>query len=253
MDSELEISEYKTIYDITELVHKRVIFFDEIDSTNEEAKRILKNESDEEIVIVAELQTFGKGTQGKKWYSPKGSGIWSSLIIKTEQELKDVQKTTLLTGLSVYQVLSNYISGKKLSIKWPNDIHVEDKKICGILIESVKNSKGTFLVVGIGINVNTEKFDDFTGNTPTSIFLETGRVSSRKEILKKLIEKVYSNYNEYMMECKDFIDEYKMHCKTLNSQVNIERNGQMVTGKAADILQTGELLVDNGNEIIKIV
>ena len=180
----MEKDEYKTI------ASGKVLFYDEIDSTNEEAKRLVRGGKIIDGVLVAELQTAGKGTQGKKWLSTKGTSILMTIVKKTEQDIQEVQGVTISIGEIVHEVMSGYLINRDVKIKYPNDILVDGKKICGILVESIKHNDELYLIIGIGINVNVDIFEEIQGNVPTSLYLETEKVHSRKEIVEKLIEKI---------------------------------------------------------------
>ncbi|HCC08346.1 MAG TPA: biotin--[acetyl-CoA-carboxylase] ligase [Clostridiales bacterium] len=186
MNIEQELQEYKIIGDL----NKKVIFYDEIDSTNEEAKRLIRAGKIIDGALVTELQIAGKGTQGKKWLSTSGTSILMTIIKKTKQDIQEVQGVTISIGEMVHEVLSGYLPERDVKIKHPNDIIVNGKKICGILVESIKHNDELYLIIGIGINVNTDKFEEIEGNVPTSLYLETGRVHSRKEIVLEIINNI---------------------------------------------------------------
>src|SRR5690606_22693461 len=123
-----EIKEYLN----TDFIGRSVYYFDSIDSTNKKAKEIAIDES-EGAVLIAEEQTQGKGRMGRSWVSPKSKGIWMSIILKPDLEPMKVPKLTLIGAAAVHKALDNM--GIKTQIKWPNDILINGKKICGILTE----------------------------------------------------------------------------------------------------------------------
>ncbi|HBY19731.1 MAG: biotin--[acetyl-CoA-carboxylase] ligase [Clostridiales bacterium GWE2_32_10] len=201
--TQTEMQEYKTI------ATDNIIFYNEIDSTNEEAKRLIRTDKLNEDAIVAEFQTAGKGTQGKSWASTSGKNILMTVVLKTKQEISEVQKITLIAGMSVYQVLGDYVDKDNMKIKWPNDIHINGKKICGILTESIRYNDELYLIIGIGVNINTKEFEEISGNVPTSLLIETGEIFSRKKIVLEIVDRIKENYNKYIVENGEFIEEYQ--------------------------------------------
>ena len=146
------------------------------------AKEIAMGE-EEGTVIIAEEQTDGRGRLGRAWTSPKGSGIWMSIIIKPKIAQMDASKVTQITAASVYSAISEM--GIETNIKWPNDILVNGKKVVGILTElSAEIDCIKYVVVGIGINVNNSGFSEELKSKATSMYIETGKKFYRKEFIK---------------------------------------------------------------------
>ena len=151
-------------------------FYPEIDSTNEEAKR-LGVQGVQDAIIVAEKQLQGKGQQGRIWVSDQGGFYFSFLMRPSSFTFEKVGYYTKKTGEKLLQIIDN-ISGVKPELEWPNDIILSDKKLGGILIETTMKANSQipdYVVVGIGINVNQEKFPDSVKYTATSLFQATHR------------------------------------------------------------------------------
>ena len=165
----------------TEFIGKKVIHLDTVGSTNDYAKEI-GNKVSGGTLIISEQQTKGKGRLGRVWKSKSGDGIWMSLIIKPKIEPYKAPFLTLVAGASVVKALSNL--GVEASIKWPNDVVVSRKKICGILTEmGLENGKIREVVIGDGINVNLENIPEELQDKATSLYLETGRKYDRNRII----------------------------------------------------------------------
>ncbi len=208
---------------------KHVHYFKEISSTNDKAKENL--DESEFTVFIAESQTKGRGRNNRQWYSPYGKNLYFSFIVKPNIDLKYFSSIPVLTAYSIYKTLDNYIL-KNIFIKWPNDIFIEDRKISGTLIEIVKN----ILVIGVGINVNIEKLPDFDNNTPTSIYLETGKEFKRELVLKEFFEEFYKNYIE-------FVKLKKISYKTLNEIEEVLKfKGETVEILFKDSVKKGEIV-----------
>jgi len=157
--------------------------FEELDSTNDYIKR--EKNIEEYEIIMAKRQTKGKGTRGRKWISEEG-GAWFSFYIKKDKalDMNDCPKLSLLTGLAVYETLKN-IENFPYKIKWVNDIYVYEKKIAGILLEMEYNN----IIVGIGINVNNEKFGEYE-----DIAISLKKVSKKDYNIENIIQKVVENF-----------------------------------------------------------
>ena len=173
---------------VSVLLPSRRIHFNEIDSTNtylKENYRIYKNLS----FVDASYQSKGKGRLGRKWEASKDEALMFSVLIKDKKLLQKAPILSLVAGSAVFKFLQQ-IGLENVSIKWPNDIYVNGKKICGILLESVSHEKIDAVIIGIGLNVNQETFPEGFYRTPTSIRLETGSTMDLRDIKKDLYKTI---------------------------------------------------------------
>jgi BirA family biotin operon repressor/biotin-[acetyl-CoA-carboxylase] ligase len=159
--------------------------FETIDSTNSEAANQAKRGAAEGVCVVANQQTAGRGRHGRNWVSEKNSGLYFSLILRPKIETKFLPLITLMTAAAVHDTLEELYS-IDCDIKWVNDIHVRDKKICGILAETVETNQGLAVIVGIGINLRSTNFPPEIAETATSIEAETNQQPDIDELLQKL-------------------------------------------------------------------
>ena len=158
----------------TKWAGKTVHFAKETDSTNEWCKRMSKEDAEHGTLAVAEFQSAGKGRLGRRWTAPEGSSVMMSILLRPEFEPQYASMLTLVMGLSVAQAVKEL--DVEVSIKWPNDVVVSRKKICGILTEmGLENGKIREVIIGIGINVNLEEIQDDLKDKATSLYLETGK------------------------------------------------------------------------------
>ena len=152
----------------TKWAGKTVHFAKETDSTNEWCKRMSKEGAEHGTLAVAEFQSAGKGRLGRRWTAPEGSSVMMSILLRPEFEPQYASMLTLVMGLSVAQAVKEL--DVEVSIKWPNDVVVSRKKICGILTEmGLENGKIREVIIGIGINVNLEEIQDDLKDTATSL------------------------------------------------------------------------------------
>ena len=230
----------------TEFIGRRLFIYDETDSTNERAKASGEIEGS---VFIAEVQNHGKGSRGRGWVSPRGTGIWHSILLKPDIPPSEVSQITLVAGLAVCKAI-----GMDAKIKWPNDIVIGTKKVCGILTEmSAETDMVHYVVCGIGINVNTEKFDAEIKHRATSMYIESGDKQIRNDIIAREL-----NYFEYYYKkfleggLGAILDEYKENCVTIGRDVTVIYKKENVTGKAVDIDENGALVVETADGTIRV-
>ena len=177
----------------------KILKFDTIDSTNDYLKENYRC-LDEYTVATSKIQTKGKGRLGRVWTTPSGNLAFSILLKPTK---KDISILTLLSGVAILKTLNKYT---KCMIKWPNDILVNDKKVCGILAESIISNKIDALVIGIGININQTEFDIDIKDKATSLKLLLGNEYDIYEILNECIINFDILYTEYLNDNYHFLD-----------------------------------------------
>ena len=225
-----------------------------VDSTNEEIKRRAKGGAQQGLTIVSDEQTHGRGRIGRAWTSPKGSSVYESILLKPEISPAQAPCITLAAGLAVCRAI-NEIAEVEARIKWPNDVIIGRKKLCGILTEMmIEDNAAAFAVVGVGINVNNSSFPGDTGKKATSLRIEKGRVFSRNQIIIKLAECFEDVYNEFIMSGFDALkEEYIKSCATIGRTVSTQRQGIEISGTAVDIADDGGLVVETADgEKIKV-
>lgn len=144
-----------------------ILRFDSVESTNTEAANQARQGADEGVCVVARQQTAGRGRHGRNWVSEKDSGLYFSIVLRPEIATHFLPLITLMTGVAVYDTLKEF--GLKPDIKWVNDVLIGEKKISGILAETVETTRGLAIVVGIGINLMNSNFSDEIADTATSI------------------------------------------------------------------------------------
>lgn len=231
-----------------------IYFYAETDSTNNRIRQLAVEGAAEGTLAVAEVQTMGRGRRGKQWSSPVGSGAWFSLLLRPDIPPAEASVLTLLGGLAVCRALED-ISGMQPVIKWPNDILLNGKKLVGILTEmDCEMSQVHFVVLGIGINVNTKAFPPELEEVATSLFLESGKTFSRKLVVQKTMERLEEYYDIFLAAggFVPLLDEYRRRCVTLGREVTVlEEKSFLAT--ALDVTPEGELLVrrsDTGEEMV---
>lgn len=246
-----EIEEYLD----TDFMGRNIHYFDSIDSTNKKAKEMALGEK-EGTVLVAEEQIGGKGRLGRTWISPKGKGIWMSIILKPKVDPMKVAKITLLGAAAVTKALNNL--NIRSQIKWPNDILIDGKKICGILTEmNCELNMINYVVMGIGINVNldaNEIPEDLRGKA-TSVKISEGKEINRKELLANILnefEELYLSFRD-KDDLSYAIDICRKNSALIGKEIRVIKGEEIKRGKALDINEEGQLVVEFENGVVENV
>ena len=229
----------------TKWLGQKIHHYHQIDSTNKEAKKLAANGEREGTVVIAEEQLAGRGRSGRTWFAPQ-TGIWMSVILRPPISPADASKITLIAGLAVCEGIKA-VTGLPAQIKWPNDIVLHNKKVCGILTEmSAEMEKVNYIILGIGINVNISSFPEDIKNMATSLKIEGGKDYDRKEIVKAILTNLEKYYEAYLnkQDLENLIEKYKSYCLTLGKEVKIIHRNEEFIGKAIDLTEEGELMVE---------
>lgn len=231
----------------TEYIARNIHYVSAIDSTNNEAKRC--SYMPDGTLIIADVQTEGKGRLGREWQSPHGTGIWMSILLKPETDPYKVSQITLIAGIAVCRAI-----GSSAKIKWPNDVVMNSKKLCGILTEmSAQTDRIDYVICGIGINVNTTKFPEELAEKATSLFEETKIQHNREEIAARVLNEFENLYNIFKEQGFGLIlEEYRRLCITIDKDVQLIYNRKTVTGKAVDVDESGALIVETADGKISV-
>ena len=194
-------------------------FFDEINSTNTYLRRQLKIEEFE--VIVAKIQTDGKGKRDSVWISNEGAALFSFAV---EDNINLDEKITIFAGYIVYEVLKDYINSKnKLTFKWPNDIYYENKKICGILCEKVRDH----IIIGIGININNTDFGIFSDKAISLIEI-TGKIHPVQQIIEEVVSTFENQFHSLNKNWENILKVVNENNYLKGKKIKIKRNGKFL-------------------------
>lgn len=227
--------------------------FDVLDSTNYKAKELAEKGCPSGTLVTADQQNFGTGRRGRSWSSEKDAGIYMSMVLRPKVEIETISALTLLAAMSVAKALEHakVLQLKTPCIKWPNDIVINKKKICGILTELTLNgNKIDYVIIGIGINVSNKSFPEDIKETAGSILSETG-IKAEKEILIENIWNLFGAYYKKFVNAKDFSEfkaEYEAYLLNKNQKVKVLDPKGSYEGIAEGITDKGELIVHTGLE-----
>ncbi|MGI6705046.1 MAG: biotin--[acetyl-CoA-carboxylase] ligase [Clostridia bacterium] len=231
----------------TRTLGKHIYYYRQIDSTNKKAKELAIKGKPNGTLIIAEEQTKGRGRLGREWLSPFGTGIWMSILLRPDIHPWDAPRMTLLSAAAVARSIEG-VTKLKTGIKWPNDIIVGQKKVCGILTEmNGELDQLHWIVIGIGINVNGEQkdFPEELHGTASSLKIELGRPVDRAMLLRRICTEMESYLDEFL-KSRDFspvIQECRRRSVTIGKMVRVTGSHDDWVGKAEDIDLDGSLLV----------
>jgi len=234
----------------TNIIGKKIVHFETIDSTNGYGKKIASEELDG-TVIISEEQTKGKGRIGRQWHSKFKEGIWMSIILKPNIMPQKAPFITLIAGASIAKALNNL--GIETTIKWPNDIIINNKKVAGILTElSAEIDRINYIVLGIGINVKTTEFSQEISEIATSLYKE-GYKTSRVDITKSILREFEVLYLQYINENSknDTLDICRKYSAIIEKDVYLIKGEDKELVRCLDINKDGNLIVQTEDNIIK--
>lgn len=229
---------------------KKVICVKECDSTNNLAKRCAENGDKDGTLYVAQCQTGGRGRRGRQWISPKDGGIWMTLLLRPDINPASASMLTIVAAMAAASAIKNILKEESVNaecnIKWPNDVVINKKKICGILTEMrAEYEKIQYVIIGIGINVNMTEFPEEIKEIASSIRMQTGKRVSGSRIISAFAEEFTHYYQEFLksMDLSNIKAEYNEILINTGKMVKICSSEEEYTGTAAGINSRGELLV----------
>jgi BirA family transcriptional regulator, biotin operon repressor / biotin---[acetyl-CoA-carboxylase] ligase len=238
----------------TEFLGKDIRCFETLDSTNIRAKTLLKEDARHGTVVIAEEQTAGRGRVGRAWNSEKGKNLTFSAIIQPTMPSNKYGILSLLAGVAIAEAVQK-VTQLAPQCKWPNDVYIGSKKVCGILCEAVfTGGKPPAVVIGIGINVNQNEFSPELQKIATSIFIETGKQFNRFEILGSILQSMEHWLN--ILEAGDtatIISTWRTFSYLKGREITIDHFGRLTKGIAGDICDDGGMMVHADGQDIKVM
>ncbi len=239
-------------------IGNNIHFFTEVESTNDVLFKLARGGAPHGTVVIAESQTKGKGRLSRQWSSPPGCNIYASIALRPPIEPVYAPQITLMAGVAVADLLSGYCAGA-VTLKWPNDVQIGGKKVCGILAEMSASDKGgvDFIVIGIGINVNIRRmtFDESIRAIATSLAEEAGRDISRLDLAAKLFDRFDVLYSRLLDSGFGFIkDAWLSYCDMVGKQARVIFKDDIASGKVLGVDNFGALIIsDEKGEIRRVI
>ena len=225
--------------------NKKIIYYKQLDSTNAEAVRLAVQGAKSGTVVVADSQTAGKGRRGRTWESPAKENIYMSMLLRPEFTVDKAPMLTLVMAYSIAQVIREY-GFSQVQVKWPNDLILSGKKICGILTEmQLKEAQIDYVVIGVGVNVNTREFPPELEEKASSLYLESGKLFDRTVLIERIVENFNKTYEQFLkVQDLSFLSEaYNDMLVNVGREVQVLQPGSEYTAYALGINSQGELRV----------
>ena len=227
------------------------LHFEEIDSTSSYLKRNYKD-LDDLTLVSASLQTNGHGRMNRKWMNNKNENLMFSLLIKDKNLVNKYANFSLASAVCVYNTLLE-LNIKNVSIKWPNDVYVNDKKISGMLLESVSYNEGIeALIIGIGINVNSNFKDTELASKATSLYEVTNKIYSIEEVATTVYKYIYKMLKDIKNNNYSYLDIVRKNNYLKNKEVYCLINNEEQLVRVLDINDDNSLKVLFNNKEINI-
>lgn len=231
-----------------------IYHFETTASTSDTAKTLGVRGVAEGALVVAETQTAGRGRLGRHWVSPPGTGIYASLLLRPPLPPQELPQITLSTAVAMVRALTRAV-GVTPGIKWPNDLILKGKKLGGILTEmETESDQIRYLVVGLGLNVNTPDFPPELADTATSLLLAEGRPFSRVLLLRAWLEEFEALYARFLAHgFPEILEEWKQHSVTLGKCVAVRQGLRSIEGLALEVGDDGALLLETAlGEVVRV-
>ena len=243
----------------TKFIGQQSYYFDSIDSTQNQALKMVNNAKNNGAIIIASKQTGGKGRTGRKWISPKG-GIWFSVILQPKFDISIVTLFPIASALALSKALEKTFKINP-ELKWPNDLTIKGKKLAGILVDaSLESNRIENIVLGIGINfdVDVKQIEKLLKDTPN--FYGVASLNQQKNKIRPIqliqtflveLEKIYDLMNT--KKTGKILAEWTKRSSTIGKNVQLDTIGGRIKGKAAKIDDDGSLIVEHSNKVERIL
>jgi BirA family biotin operon repressor/biotin-[acetyl-CoA-carboxylase] ligase len=226
----------------------RILWFPETTSTNDVAAIIAERGADEGSVVVADMQTSGRGRLGRSWSSPAGAGIYASVVLRPG--MREAPLLTIAAGVAIAEGVAA-ATGLEASLRWPNDVYVGPRKLAGILAEGA----ATHIVVGFGVNVLDAAYPPDVAARATCLARELGRFVDRGEVLAECLSALWRRYQD-LTEYRErsVIEAWRARAASMMGQaIEWEHHGTIERGRAKDVDETGALLMTTETGVIRVI
>jgi len=240
----------------TGIIGRNIVSYRSVKSTNNLAAELARNGAVEGTVVTAEEQTKGRGRLGRNWYSPPGTGIYASIVLKPKFKPEKAPGLSVMTAVALADAVKKFCDGD-VRIKWPNDILINGKKTAGILTElTADKDRIDYVIIGVGINVNhgAGNFPDELKNIATSLRRVNRRKIDRVEFLKTFFVNFENEYKSYgRHQLKKAHSRIRKYSSLIGHEIKIQLGRRLIEGKVVDIDSTGQLILETDGKKIPII
>jgi len=233
-------------------MQSRILRLKSVDSTNTYLKRLAAEGAAEGTAVIAEQQSAGRGRMGRSFVSPEGEGAYMSWLIRPSCEPSEAASITAHAAAAVCMALER-TAGVSPELKWINDLYLGGKKICGILCESSVGADAIeFIVIGIGLNVNTPSFPEELSDKAGSLFTQTGRRFARAELEQAIIKELERMYALWSEDKRAYLEEYRSRCAMLGKSITVKAAEGEYSALALGIDEDFGLRIKRGDELLTL-
>ena len=229
----------------TKKIGHSIEYYQQVDSTNNVAKKLAASGVEEGTLVLAEKQNEGRGRRGRNWHSPSGKGLWFSIILKPDFSPEKAPLLTVIASLTLGEVFESYQISPR--IKWPNDIYLQGKKVAGVLSEISADMDSVFYaVIGMGINVNQQSFPGQLQEKAVSLKQIRDKKTNRVALLEDILGQFEKNYIQLCSSnSKKIINRWKKALGIMGEVLTVEKNGETYQGQVIDISPRGALVIED--------
>jgi len=249
---DIPIAEEVTLGLDTKVIGKDIYYFKSLPSTNLFAKKLVKDGVKEGAIIVSDIQLSGRGRKNRNWLSPEG-GLWFSVVLYPHIPPERSMLLTMASSVAIVQGIKETTDLYPV-IKWPNDILINDKKVCGILTElDAEMDCINYTIIGIGINVNNKLSEDLQKKA-TSLIQETGSQVSRVKLLRSILKCFDENYSKLISgDYESIRDSWFFHANIVGREILVHGEKTMLKGVVSSVDESGCLILDTGDGRVRVV
>ncbi len=229
----------------TKIFGKTIFSFDTLNSTNTFAKSLSKEEVPHGTLIITEEQTAGRGRLQRNWVSPAGKNLLFSIILYPDFGIEKISLLPFAGSLAIADAIET-ITGLSSTCKWPNDVLINGKKVCGMLLESsLGNSVQEKIILGIGLNVNQEEFSEELKFKASSLQIESGIVINRVTLLQKILEELENRYEQLShFPAQQLLNDWRMKALLFGKKITVLESEFSFTATAIDVNEDGSLIIE---------
>lgn len=236
----------------TDLIGRKIFVFESLDSTNACAKTLAEAGTEEGTVVFADFQTHGRGRQGRSWLAEPNTNLLFSVILRPQLQKENSGLLTFYAAVSVCRAVESAV-GISVECKWPNDLLLNRKKFCGILLEnSLERDHLGYSIVGMGVNVNQRSFDQFLGHV-TSLAIASGGDCDRAGIFRRILQELDGLYKEVQEQrFEKILREWNTRCHMYGREVTVGQKDRTISGTAVGLNHDGGLIIrtSSGNTTV---
>lgn len=230
-----------------------VIILEETDSTNNVCKAIASRGAKEKTIVIAKKQTQGRGRMGRSFISSSENGLYMTLLLRPRAKITECIDMTVIAAVSVSEAIEK-ITNKKCSVKWVNDVYLDDKKVSGILTEaSCDFSTGLldYAIVGIGVNVSEPEggFDASIKDIACALYEKDAPCGVKNELCAEIVNRFFHYYEKMADKC--YMEKYRAYSNIIGKSVDVYRGNEVISGVCVDIDECANLVVESDGRVIR--